>query len=81
VFHRLVTLKYPAALLCWHAIEVAEAIQHVLLRLGWKIAEAGFVLQGTLLLSKREIAVTVHPLGQVFLILLGFRGRIRRGRS
>ena len=35
---------------------------------GGKIAEAGLIFERALLICKRKIAVTIHPLRQVFLI-------------
>ncbi len=70
VFHRLGVLQYAAALLRSHVIELGKTIPHGLLRLGRQVAEAGLTLECALLFCQREVAVTVHPLLQVFLIWL-----------
>ena len=60
-----------------HVVELGEAVVHALLHLRGQIAETGFTLQGPLLLRHGEVAVTVHPLGEMLLIFLrnsGVRG-------
>ncbi len=68
--HGLVVLDDAAALLGRHVVELGEAIEHALLCLRRKVAEARLLLQGALLVGERQVAVTVHPLGEVFLVLL-----------
>ena len=63
--------------------ELGETIEHALLCLRRKVTEARFLLQGALLVGERQTAVPIHPLGEVFLILLfwtgaGMRRRLRR---
>jgi hypothetical protein len=65
--HGLGMLDDTAALLIGHVVELGEAIKHSLLSLGRELAEAGFVLERGLLLLERELAVTIHPLGQMLL--------------
>ena len=60
-----------AALLRVHVVEPGQLAEFVLLELRRQIAKAGLVLQGALLLGKREIAVVVHPLLEMFLVLGG----------
>lgn len=68
--HGFVVLDDAAALLGRHVVKLGEAVEHALLCLGGKVAEAGFLLQGSLLIGERQIAMTVHPLGEVLLVLL-----------
>jgi hypothetical protein len=67
-FHCLGTVKNAATLLWRHIIQLRQAIAHPLLSRWGEIAKAGLVLQSALLIGKRKVAMTVHPLGQVFLI-------------
>ncbi len=53
---------------------MGQAVPHLLLRLRWKVVEAGFVLKGLLLLIHRQVAVMLHPLLQMRI------GRLLRGR-
>jgi hypothetical protein len=62
----LVAFKYALALLRRHGVELRQTVTLTLLRLLRKLMEAGFTLQRLLLLSGREVAVLVHPLGEVF---------------
>jgi hypothetical protein len=77
MFHQLVVFEYPPALLVGHVIQLGETVQHALLGLRRKLAEAGLILQSLLLLRERQIAVAIHPLGEVLLILPGTDCRSR----
>ena len=84
VRHGLVAVDNAAALFGRHAVELGKAIEHALLCLRRKVAKAGFALQGALLVCEWQATVTIHPLGEVFLILLlragsGVRRRLCRG--
>jgi hypothetical protein len=62
---------------------LCETVAHALLGLGGKVAEAGLIFERVLLGCKRKVAVTIHPLRQVFLIGLRtdlFRPLSRTGR-
>lgn len=52
-----------------HVIELSEAVAHALLDLGREVAEARFTLKGALLVGKGEVAVTIHPFGEVLVPL------------
>jgi hypothetical protein len=69
VFHRLVALDHAAALFRRHIVKLGEAVAQVLLDSRRKSTETGLVLKRALLLGKRQIAVAVHPLLQMFLPL------------
>jgi hypothetical protein len=62
--------KDAPALLRRHVIQLSEVVAQALLRLCRKIAEARFILKRTLLVRQRKVAMAIHPLGQVFLVLL-----------
>jgi hypothetical protein len=68
--HRFGTVKNAATLLWRHIIQLRQAIAHPLLSRWGEIAKARLILQSALLFGRRKIAVTFHPLRQVFLILL-----------
>jgi hypothetical protein len=70
VFYRFSVFQYAAALLRSHVVELSKTVPHGLLRLRRKVAEAGLILERTLLVCNREVTVMVHPLGQVLLIWL-----------
>jgi len=70
MFHLLGALKDAPTLLGRHVVELRQTIVHALLRLRWKITEAGLLFERTLLFCKRKIAVMIHPLPQVLLIRL-----------
>ena len=65
VLHIFVALDEPIALVGRHGVELGKAVAHALLRGLGQIVEAGFVLKRLLLLRRREIAVDVHPLGEM----------------
>jgi hypothetical protein len=44
-----------------------------------QIAKARFIFEGSLLVCQRKIAVTVHPLGQMLLVLLWANARLGPG--
>jgi len=69
VFHRLVAFDYAAALLRRHIVQLGETVAQVLLDLRRKSTEPRLVLKRALLLGKRQVAVAVHPLLQMFLPL------------
>jgi hypothetical protein len=71
VLDGLVAGEEAAALLVRHVVELSEAIEEALLVLLGQLFEARLVLKGVLLLLRGEGAVTVHPLGEVLLILFG----------
>jgi hypothetical protein len=77
MLHRFGAFNDAAALFGRHIVELRKAVEHALLCLLREITEAGFVLQGTLLVCQRKIAVTIHPLCQMLLIPL--RTRTRNG--
>lgn len=70
VLHDFIAVKDTATLLLGHVIELGETIHHALLSFRRELVEAGLVSEGFLLLVEWEIAVALHPLGEVFLILL-----------
>jgi hypothetical protein len=65
----LVPLNQTAALLRRHVVQLAQPVPQILLGLGWKLAKPRLVLQGTLLLCGRQMAVSIHPLVEMFLSL------------
>jgi hypothetical protein len=71
----LVALQYAATLFFRHIVELGKALQITLLGLGGELTEAGFVLEGGVLLIQREVTMTFHPLCQVFLVRAGADGR------
>jgi hypothetical protein len=62
-------LKQPPPLVRRHAVELCQTVLHSLLGLWRKIAKTGLIRKGPLLIGKRKVAVTIHPLGQVLLLL------------
>jgi hypothetical protein len=52
-----------------HGIELGEMVVHALLGLPGQIAEAGLAVERLLLLIGRQVAVLVHPLGEMFAAL------------
>jgi hypothetical protein len=70
-FQTLNSVEHPAALLRIHVVETAEHVEPVLLHLRGKFAEAGLVLESSLLVWQGEIAVALHPLLEVLLALCG----------
>lgn len=70
MFYRFVMFQYATALLRRHVVELGKTVPHGLLGLRRKVAEAGLILERTLLICKGEVAMAVHPLGQMLLILL-----------
>lgn len=79
VFYRFGVFQHASALLRRHIIKLSEAVPHRLLRLRWKIAEAGFLFERALLIGQGHVAMTVHPLPQVLLILPSRTTCIHRG--
>jgi hypothetical protein len=77
VLDLLVALKDTLSLLWGQLVQLIETVEHALLRLLWKIAEARLILKCVLLLLGRKVAVVIHPLGKMFLILLW--SRLMRG--
>ena len=69
-FHCFGTVKDATTLLRRHIVQLREAVAHPLLSRWGEIAKARLVLQCALLIGKRKVAVTVHPLRQVFLIFI-----------
>jgi hypothetical protein len=67
-FHCFGTVQNAATLFWRHIIQLRQAITHPLLSRRWKIAKARLILQSALLIRKRKVAVTFHPLRQVFLV-------------
>src|SRR6266851_377459 len=51
-------------------LRYGKVLQHTLLCLGRKIVEAWLALQRMLLLSQRQVAVTIHPLAKMLLVRL-----------
>ena len=80
-FHCFGTVKNAATLLGRHIIQLRQAVAHPLLSRWGEIAKARLVLQSALLIGKRKIAVTVHPLRQVFLIFIRSYARCIRSRT
>jgi hypothetical protein len=78
VLQGLVTGEETAALLIGHVVELGEAIEEALLVLLGKLVEAGLVLKGALLLIGWEIAMAIHPLGEMLLVGFGADGRFGR---
>lgn len=68
VLHGFGSSENPLPLRGGHLVELREAVAHALLDLRRKFMEAGFMLEGTLLVRQRQAAVAVHPLREVFLI-------------
>jgi hypothetical protein len=65
-----------------HVIQLGKAVAHPLLDLRGKVVKAGFALECSLLIGQGEVAVAIHPLGEVFLVSLRAEGRVRgRGRT
>ena len=67
VFHSLGAVQDMLPLLRGHVVELSEAITHALLHLWGEIAEARLMLEGTLLLRRRQVAVVIEPLREMFL--------------
>jgi hypothetical protein len=92
-FHRFGSVDNTAALLWRHVIKLRQAIAHPLLSGRREVAKAGLILQSALLIGNGKVAMTFHPLRQVFLIFLrpgsrswsrpwsGCRPNLRDGRS
>jgi hypothetical protein len=74
VLEGLVAGEETAALLIGHVVELGEAIEEALLVLLGKLVEAGLVLKSALLLIWWEIAMAIHPLGEMLLVGLGADG-------
>ncbi len=70
MLHGFSAVNHATPLLGRHIVKLRETVAHTLLSLRRKVAEARLVFQGALLVRQRKIAVTIHPLGQVLLILL-----------
>lgn len=75
----LVALENAISLLGPHGVELAEAIAHTLLSLGRKLVEAGLAFERALLLGNGQVAVAVHPFGEMLAIAAG-RSGVRGGR-
>jgi len=80
MLQNLCLLQHPPPLLGRHVIELIELVTKPLLGLGRQVAKTGLILERTLLLRRRKIAVTIHPLPQVILVLLLGRCRVRNRR-
>ena len=77
--HGFVALQQDLALGRIHGVELGEAVPHALLGLEGEIFEAGLGFEGFLLLLGCEVAVVVHPLGEVLAVGLGDGGLGRHG--
>jgi hypothetical protein len=62
-------LKQPPPLVRRHAIELCQPVLHSLLRLRGKIPKTGLIRKRPLLIGKRQVAMTIHPLGQMLQLL------------
>jgi hypothetical protein len=63
--HRLIPLQNPLPLIGSHRIELRQTLPHPLLGHRRKLLEPRFASQRLLLLLERQVAVLVHPLGQM----------------
>ena len=66
-FHGLGAVKETLPLLRGHAVELGEPVAHALLDRRRQLVEARLMLECALLVRRGELAVAVHPFGQVLL--------------
>jgi hypothetical protein len=67
-FHGLSTIHDTATFVRRHVVQLSQTVAHTLLRLWRKIPETGLIRQSPLLVRKRKVAMSIHPLGQMFLV-------------
>ena len=66
MFHPLIAVQQAFALIWRHGIELSEEIAEMLLCLWRQVAETIQIFERFLLLIERQVAVSTHPLIQVY---------------